>query len=306
MSILPRTAILWKLVEHADSFRYACNAGSKFVGCCTQDPCTNGCFQGNLRAGGLNITTYGKVPDASCGSASQFYTCTAGTSFWGCCKSDPCAPNPVCPPVNLVPAFMERPEQFAAYAPAASPQKKSSHGAAIGGGVGGGVGALLIGVLIFLYCRRKKRNSQANLESATPMMKEKHSERLSVQHTAQSRTSCCKYFHGKLLTNSQHPPRIRHHFQMCIKIPRQRCILINKIGHQPTKNMVTVQKTLKNYQQTSLRQRDIDTLSFRERLHPSQVQTGLQNYRPVPLKSQPSSSHRAILRGCHRESFQQT
>jgi hypothetical protein len=281
---LPGLPIPRKLVEHADSFRYACKTGSHFVGCCTQDPCTNGCFQGNLRAGGLNISSYGKVPDASCGSASQFYTCTAGSSFWGCCKSNPCTANPACPPVNLVPAFMERPEQFAAYAPAASPQKKSSHGAAIGGGVGGGIVALLIGVLIFLYCRRKKRNSQANLESATPMMKEKHTQRFSARLTAQSRRSCCRYFHGKLLTNSKHPLHIRHRFQMCIKIPRQRCILIKKTGHQPTKNMVTVQKTLKNYQQTSLHQRDTDMLSSRERLHPSQVQTGFQNYRPVPLK----------------------
>jgi hypothetical protein len=64
--------------------RYACGAGtSKFVGCCTSDPCSKGCVQGNIRPGGFNVTAYGSFPDASCGLASTFFTCSAGQSFWG-------------------------------------------------------------------------------------------------------------------------------------------------------------------------------------------------------------------------------
>ncbi|KAF2031269.1 hypothetical protein EK21DRAFT_63518 [Setomelanomma holmii] len=136
---------------------------------------------------------YGKFPDASCGASSNFFSCTAGSTFWGCCKSNACAATPAatCKDGDLVPAFMERPEQFNAYAPSATPEAKSgSNGAIIGGAVGGGVAAaIIIGVLIFFFCRRKKR-SQHNLENgataSTPMMKERDEAHLSVQYGGQS------------------------------------------------------------------------------------------------------------------------
>jgi hypothetical protein len=78
--------LLFMLDNCANNHRYACGAGtSKFVGCCTSDPCSQGCAQGNIRPGGFNSTTYGKFPDGSCGSASTFYTCVASPTqtFWG-------------------------------------------------------------------------------------------------------------------------------------------------------------------------------------------------------------------------------
>lgn len=69
-----------------DFRRYACAAPgqSNFVGCCTSDPCgSSGCVQGNVRPGGFNETIFNKFPDASCGTASDFYSCGFGTTFWG-------------------------------------------------------------------------------------------------------------------------------------------------------------------------------------------------------------------------------
>ncbi|KAF2799746.1 hypothetical protein K505DRAFT_370787 [Melanomma pulvis-pyrius CBS 109.77] len=187
---------------------YACGEGSKsnFVGCCATDPCSTGCSQGNIKPTsfdvGLNIT----YPDASCGTASDFYTCNSGTkTFWGCCKSNPCQQEQTCPTGDLVPAFMERKEQFIAYAGVsnttspsatttgaanASPTGKpaSTHTVAIiAGAVAGGLGiAAIIAVLIFFLCRRKNRKNKENSfesgPSETTPMTEKHDYRAST-HT---------------------------------------------------------------------------------------------------------------------------
>jgi hypothetical protein len=177
--------------------RYTCSTGSKFVGCCVTNPCATGCAQGNIRQAAFNKTLYGTFPDASCDAASNFYTCTAGKSFWGCCKSVPCTTEPTCPPGDLVPAFLGRPEQASFYDPdkvstsisvyistsaSTSAYQSSTAGpvssnngskgmnssAVIGGAVGGvGVLAIVIGILVFILCRRRK---QKRAQEATPQM----------------------------------------------------------------------------------------------------------------------------------------
>ncbi|KAF1999701.1 hypothetical protein P154DRAFT_576620 [Amniculicola lignicola CBS 123094] len=97
---------------------YSCASGSHFVGCCVIDPCSNGCSQGNIRTVSFDGAYYGTFPDASCGSGSDFYTCASeGKTFWGCCKSNPCSQGLQCPNGDLVPAFIDRPEQLSAYSP---------------------------------------------------------------------------------------------------------------------------------------------------------------------------------------------
>ncbi|KAF2129393.1 hypothetical protein P153DRAFT_431356 [Dothidotthia symphoricarpi CBS 119687] len=162
---------------------YACATGSNFVGCCASDPCTKGCSQGNVYQGGFDKALYGTFPDVGCGTGSVFWSCAAGTTFWGCCKSDPCAANSTCPRVDLVPAYLDRPEQFSAYAStiisssattsataSSSPSnsdKGSSNGAVIGGAVGGGIGAaLIIGALIWFLCRKRKQRRQQQYAAA--------------------------------------------------------------------------------------------------------------------------------------------
>ncbi|KAF1841500.1 uncharacterized protein K460DRAFT_397718 [Cucurbitaria berberidis CBS 394.84] len=179
---------------------YACATGSKFVGCCTTDPCgANGCVQGNIRAGGYNVSHHGEWPDASCGSASDFFTCNAASTFWGCCKvtgdTNPCNSTPpaTCPQGNLVPAFLERPEQFQAYTSAtssssATPTSKKSNTGAIAGGVVGGVVALaIIGLIIFFILRKKRRAQNESATAMLPMTSEKpDGARGSTQYGGQS------------------------------------------------------------------------------------------------------------------------
>ncbi|EUC47750.1 hypothetical protein COCMIDRAFT_3375 [Bipolaris oryzae ATCC 44560] len=160
---------------------YACASGSNFVGCCTSDPCANGCVQGNIRPGGYNISHHGEWPDASCGSASDFFTCNAGDTFWGCCKTNPCAATPpaTCAQGDLVPAFMERPEQFNTYVSQdkqenPSDSGKTNTGAIVGGVVGGVVVLAIIGVIIFIVLRKRKnkKTTEGDMGAATmmPMM----------------------------------------------------------------------------------------------------------------------------------------
>lgn len=177
--------------------RYACEkeSNSNFVGCCTEDPCSNGCVQGNIRPAAFNISHHGEWPDASCGSASNFFTCTAGDSFWGCCKSNACKATPpaTCAQGDLVPAFMERPEQFNAYTSAGSTPEASSKSntAAIAGGVVGGVvGLAIIGALIFFLLRRRRnRKRETGTAAMVPMMKDEKRDdhRNSAQYAGQSR-----------------------------------------------------------------------------------------------------------------------
>jgi hypothetical protein len=145
---------------------YACGSGSRFVGCCTTNPCTSGCAQGNLRSVTFLPSEYATFPDASCGGSSDFFSCLSGNrTFWGCCKSNPCANNQTCPAGDLVPAFMERPEQYRTYlsdrsaAKHGHPNKTKYTGARVGGAVGGGLGlSIIVTILLIFLCRRHKQD----------------------------------------------------------------------------------------------------------------------------------------------------
>lgn len=128
-----------------------------------------------------------------------------GLTSYRCCKTNACGITATCPSGDLVPALMDRPEQFNAYTspsssstPSPPPEGKSSKGAIIGGAVGGAVVfALIIGVIIFLLCRRKKRKQkeskvevEGGANATTPMIKSKGEHlRLSEQYNTQTRTT---------------------------------------------------------------------------------------------------------------------
>jgi hypothetical protein len=90
---------------------YVCDAStsrSKFVGCCTSDPCSEtafGCTAGALRPASFNASFYGTFADQEC-SAGLFYTCAdTEPPFLGCCKSNPCQQGG-CPRDDLAGAFL--------------------------------------------------------------------------------------------------------------------------------------------------------------------------------------------------------
>ncbi|KAF3034629.1 hypothetical protein E8E11_000196 [Didymella keratinophila] len=182
---------------------YSCplTSKSKFVGCCQTeaDPCSTGCAAGALQPAAYNGTYHEKFPDASCADPALFYTCGLNPdgkdTFWGCCKSNPCANGAVCPSGSLDGAYIGKPEQVAFYVSSelvssastsptstASPTSTSSsnhggssNGAVIGGAVGGALGALLVVGLVVFFLWRKRRNAKTarggvNVEVASPMM----------------------------------------------------------------------------------------------------------------------------------------
>lgn len=169
-----------------NAHRYACpndSASSKFVGCCVGgDPCSKGCADGNLRPAAFNASDYGNFPDASCGTNSQFFTCSSGATFWGCCKSVACASDPpACSSGNITAAFIDQPAQSNFYLGQAGGLSSSasgsgkSNGAVIGGAVGGALGGLLIiGLLGYFFWRRRRQNQQTTrvetAEVGKPMM----------------------------------------------------------------------------------------------------------------------------------------
>jgi hypothetical protein len=176
--------------------RYACETGTKFVGCCTSNPCINHCVGDQLRPAGFSTRVYNRSPGGTCGGDTGFWTCTAGSTYWGCCNEDPCKNNSTCPIGKLEPTVMDRPDQLEYFGAlnrlmgVASPRPTDTSprptdtsprptdtsprptdtstassdgpsGAVIGGAVGGAVFLLaIIGVLVFFLCRRRRRKQR--------------------------------------------------------------------------------------------------------------------------------------------------
>ncbi|EUC29191.1 hypothetical protein COCCADRAFT_107188 [Bipolaris zeicola 26-R-13] len=155
---------------------WACGYGTYFVGCCARDPCDITCAQGNLYPGAFDPKAYGTFPDATCGTGSKFYTCSAGQTFWGCCKTNPCAQSG-CPDGDLEPAILNRNDLLSAYhatgsatttstsGPSAA-AKKSDDGVPVGAIAGGAAGgafaiAAIIGIIVWWLCLRRKKKAKA-------------------------------------------------------------------------------------------------------------------------------------------------
>jgi hypothetical protein len=180
--------------ESSNISRYACETGSKFIGCCISDPCPTGCAGDRLRPAGFATKLHSKSPGGSCGGKTDFWTCTAiPPTFWGCCNANPCVNNSTYPAGKLEPAVMDRAAQYeyfgalnvllsstlpsatstpsvsvaASQLPASSNFGSSKVSGAVIGGATGGVVAFLviIGVVILLLLRRSRRKQMAGAVS---------------------------------------------------------------------------------------------------------------------------------------------
>ncbi|KAK8220919.1 hypothetical protein IWZ01DRAFT_22980 [Phyllosticta capitalensis] len=155
---------------------YSCGNGTRFVGCCTKDPCNDvGCGDGTLKKATFDTSRYGEFADAEC-SSGEFYTCTGTTpAFWGCCKTKACN-GTGCPQDQLAAAYLgSNAAEVSAYSPTGGPSTTSTStpsastsasssddnhgtGTIIGAAVGGAIaGALILGTLIF-FCLRHRRS----------------------------------------------------------------------------------------------------------------------------------------------------
>lgn len=89
---------------------YVCdNSITKFIGCCTINPCiSNGsCPQDRLRSSSFNASRYAELPLQACTVATaKWYTCArVQIPFLGCCLSNACEENG-CPVLDLKPAIL--------------------------------------------------------------------------------------------------------------------------------------------------------------------------------------------------------
>ncbi|KAI0096237.1 hypothetical protein GGR51DRAFT_47335 [Nemania sp. FL0031] len=179
---------------------YICQDGeSQFLGCCDVDPCgASDCPSSALHPATFNRDRYHDIFQQGCDTSvlpAEWYTCTNGPTFLGCCASSPCTDG-VCPDEDLAGAYLaDNPASASAFlttttslitsstasvasttstptlpalttpppststpsSGATSANKESSH-ASIGGIVGGIVGGLLVlGLIAFAFFRHRRR-----------------------------------------------------------------------------------------------------------------------------------------------------
>ncbi|KAF1978474.1 hypothetical protein BU23DRAFT_549906 [Bimuria novae-zelandiae CBS 107.79] len=208
---------------------YACEATSSnrspFVGCCRTDPCSiSGCAQGNLAPVSFNASAYDTIgaglPDPTCPSASNFFTCVNipknDTTFWGCCKTNPCQTTDLrCPKNDQTPATLDTQNQQLAYTGkgASSDEKdggSSNTGAIIGGAVGGGVAVVAI-IAILIFCLFKKRRARKQKVAARPVATEgpglPTSEKTEYRHSTMSEGTMPLTTPGASMSPSEHGRR---------------------------------------------------------------------------------------------------
>lgn len=154
---------------------YICkDAESKFLGCCTEDPCVDGtgyCPQSALRYSSYSQDSYRSIPPENCvapHNESTWYTCSSAVPpFMGCCASNPCT-NDGCPVEDLLAARVDDdPTNAAPFLTSTSTSDASSGGSGSGGlstgaivgiAIGSALAVLIVvGILFFIYKRREKR-----------------------------------------------------------------------------------------------------------------------------------------------------
>jgi hypothetical protein len=146
---------------------YVCKDGSKFVGCCQNEPCSLGCKQGNLKPASFDPARYGSFPDLRCDSG-QWFTCNkTKPPFMGCCESNPCKGGRGCPADDLAPGFLSDNRNTACqfYAEGCGGTKRRT----IGGAASGAAGFVIAAILLLYYYQRVRKSRKDSQESTKRM-----------------------------------------------------------------------------------------------------------------------------------------
>lgn len=168
---------------------YICDkAATRFIGCCTIDPCGNGmgeCPTEHLKPSSFSSDSYTNIPAQNCAAPSgnkTWYTCSgAQPPFMGCCAStNPCETGK-CPQQNLLPARLSDIEADAqifldtAHGTQGQASSGPPLGAIIGAAVGGAVLVALIVGFVTYRCgwfarrRREEKSTKNSSDEATKL-----------------------------------------------------------------------------------------------------------------------------------------
>ncbi len=155
---------------------YVCNdKPSKFLGCCSIDPCkTNDgiCPDNQLEYTSYDAGSHNMIKPQSCISNRpevQWWTCGAlKAPFMGCCSINPCKSDDGCPPEKLFAATLSSDSKNAAvFLPHDEGGDGALSTAAVGGiGAAGGVVLVLLLCGLAFYCRRRSRRRQSSKHEA--------------------------------------------------------------------------------------------------------------------------------------------
>lgn len=84
MSVYQRRQIFQPNCPNLSNY-YACDFGSRFVGCCQNEPCESGCT--DVQPASFNKERFGDIPGALCPGGSLWYVLQCEISFPYACKS---------------------------------------------------------------------------------------------------------------------------------------------------------------------------------------------------------------------------
>ena len=151
---------------------YACDYGSRFLGCCdttsVSSVCNNGCNR-QIPAS-FDGQYYSDITTNNCSFGSEWYVCAyTKPTFFGCCKSNACANDTGCPSNDLTNAILSM--DGAAMTPwnpivsetSASNADKYTTGTVVGSVFGGIFCGLILAFLFvetFYYFRHKAERSK--------------------------------------------------------------------------------------------------------------------------------------------------
>lgn len=174
----------------------------RFLGCCAVDPCGDlggECPSASVRPAGFDPKRYSEIFTQSCSPStepSKWYTCASGPTFLGCCTSNPCDNESICPGEHLVAAGLsDNPSDAAPFltmattssptqtgSPTSSPTSGSSSqgdsSAPIGALIGGILGGLSVLAVVIFFLYRSRRRRKAALPTAQPYEYHRHMSQL--------------------------------------------------------------------------------------------------------------------------------
>lgn len=165
-----------------DASFYVCyEHDTKFLGCCTIDPCKTDdglCPDDDLEYSSYDTHSHNSIGKQECQSDRpdvQWWTCGAlETPFMGCCSTNPCAEDDGCPEDEIFPARLSDDPELAKAFLSEDEQKELNGDDGLSKGAIGGIaagatigGLLIIGAIVWFFLRRRKQKKLAAAPAAS-------------------------------------------------------------------------------------------------------------------------------------------